>query len=315
MAGGQQEREYYNFNPLSDSIDLRWAGAVNQEDKRFNSYYDYYFSGEDIKVYIDGLYEPEDELDIAGLSYSIRQEKQPVYGFWSYNYDAMLFGTRIIAGELSVFSRYPRRMTDLLEKAALNRVNSRAEDGRTGNSVLTRLDANIGSSKDEENIQKYWAYSQLDRISQDPGMEGVDPHNIFSAHPPFNLVILYGAEDVAMSPFDILTADEYPISDNLDRIINFDVNQRTVKVDNLSNPMKVVIQQINLFNMTTSYQPGGSPIVESYQFLARDFYFSDVDMSFVKNLRTNDVSSSAPPVVEQTESPTSYGWDGTEWKY
>ena len=106
-------------NILTD-LDLKWSSGYQRENV-FSNYYDYYFSGEDIKVYIDGLFEAEDELDIVSFAYSVRQEKQPLYGFWSYNYDAMMYGTRIISGEITIYSRYPQRMTNLLKKASYNR--------------------------------------------------------------------------------------------------------------------------------------------------------------------------------------------------
>ena len=43
------------FDPLSDrdsNIDRIWAGQSSDSSKNFSNYYDYYFSGEDIKVYI-----------------------------------------------------------------------------------------------------------------------------------------------------------------------------------------------------------------------------------------------------------------------
>ena len=85
-----------SFDPLSNSIDRVWSGRSSDSDNRFNNYYDYYFAGEDVKIYIDGLFSPEDELDVQQLTFSIEQEKQPVYGFWSYNYDTVLLGSRII---------------------------------------------------------------------------------------------------------------------------------------------------------------------------------------------------------------------------
>lgn len=60
-------------------------------------YYDYYFTGEDVKIYIDGLFDAGDELDIASFAFGITQQKAPLYGFWSYNYDVMMVGTRIVS--------------------------------------------------------------------------------------------------------------------------------------------------------------------------------------------------------------------------
>ena len=90
------------FDPLSAELDLYWSGGKTTGDPRFSNYYDYFFSGEDVRVYIDGLFDPKDELDIAGFGFLIKQEKQAVYGFWSYNFDAMMNGSRIITGQFSL---------------------------------------------------------------------------------------------------------------------------------------------------------------------------------------------------------------------
>ena len=224
MAGNRNER----FDPLSNQLDLIWSGSPTTEKNSFNSYYDYFFSGEDIKVYIDGLFSEEYELEIAALSYNIRQEKQPLYGFWSYNYDAMMYGTRIITGEFSIYTRYPRRMTDLIEEAA--RARTQQPDPRKDDSLIKSTLRNIdyGSSsssvrslQDEKNIQKYWAYSQLDRISTDPFSKNVvdSDKNIFSAHPPFNFIILYGVEEVSTTAKDYLKAEARKL--NLNSSIKF----------------------------------------------------------------------------------------------
>jgi len=307
MAGNRSER----FDPLSNQLDLIWSGSPTPEKNSFNSYYDYFFSGEDIKVYIDGLYSEEYELDIAALSYNVRQEKQPLYGFWSYNFDSMMYGTRIITGEFSVYTRYPRRITDLIEEAA--RVRSQQSDPRKNDSLVKSTLRNIdyGSSssslrslEDEKNIQKYWAYSQLDRISTDPFSKNVidSDKNIFSAHPPFNFMILYGVEEVSTTAKDYLKAEDKVIESNLDRMMISDINERLIKpnTNNQASPMKIVLQEVQLMSMTTAYASGGSPLVENYQFMARDYYFSEVDLGFIKNTVT--VNSSDEPTVSSIEN-------------
>lgn len=289
-----------SFNLLSDEIDLVWSGQAGSEENRFNTYYDYYFSGEDVKVFIDGLYDPSDELDIASFAYSVRQEKQPLYGFWSYNYDTVMLGTRIITGEITLFTRYPQRMTDLLAKAAEVRVNS--ESRGQYDKVLTRMSPQNTTPQDEANLQKYWSYSQLDRITSDPASEGIDGRNIFSAHPPFNFVVMYGAEETALTPSGLLRNNDQDVSDALDRLMYSDVNERSVKVNQAQDPMKIVLQQVHLMNMSTAYTPGGQPVAESYQFIARDYYFSKIDLSFVKNVRANVTSNDYPEPSSGTGS-------------
>jgi len=317
MAGNRSER----FDPLSDQLDLIWSGSQTAEKNSFNSYYDYFFSGEDIKVYIDGLFSEEDELDIAALSYNIRQEKQPLYGFWSYNYDAMMYGTRIITGEFSVYTRHPRRITDLLEKASVARTHE--PDPRKNNafvkSTLRGVDygssaSSVRSLEDEKKVQKYWAYSQLDRISTDPFSKNVvdSGKNIFSAHPPFNFIILYGVEEVSTTSRDYLKAEDKVIESNLDRMMISDINERLIKpnTNNQASPMKIVLQEVQLMSMTTAYASGGSPLIENYQFMARDYYFSEVDLGFIKNSVTTNTSDE--PVISSfqngiaTQTATNY---------
>jgi len=292
MSGNVRRTDKFDLNPLSEKIDLKWAGGAKEDSKTFNSYYDYYFSGEDIRVYIDGLFDVDDEIDLASFAYSVRQEKQPIYGFWSYNYDTVMLGTRIIVGEFTVYTRYPQRMTQLLEKAAFNRVNADSFGGQNeGSSVISKLSREFARTPyDEENVQKYWSYSQLDRITNDIYSDSIDNKNIFSAHPPFNFVIIYGAEQTALTTRDVLNSQDIAVGNTIDRVVAADVNERNVRVDSLTNPMKVVIQQVNLTSCTNSYSVGGSPLVETYQFMARDFYFSDADVSFIKKLKINNVS-------------------------
>jgi hypothetical protein len=274
--GSVDGRDY--FDPLNSSIDLEWGGS--RSDDKFNNYYDYFFSGEDIKVYMDGLFDDSDEMDIASLAYVVKQEKQPLYGFWSYNYDAVMLGTRLISGEISIYSRYPRRMTELLEKAAAARMES--SNPNPSRSVMSTLGTDAARTDDELNIKKYWLNTELDRVTSDPQMrtllDTADPnHNIFSAHPPFNLIIFYGTEEVGITNNSVITYDSTNAINgqlNSDRILATDYNERKT-LRSMSSPMKIVLQNVNLVSMTTSYQSGGSPLVENYQFIARDYYFTD----------------------------------------
>ncbi len=191
----------------------------------------------------------------------------------------MMLGTRAVAGRLSLYTRYPRRMTDLLEKAAEVRVNS-ASNKPNANSVVSLMGSQSESLADEENIQKYWAYSQLDRITSDPASNSSEGHNIFSAHPPFNLIIMYGVQDSSLTPTistqndDTASIDQY---NSLDKIMATDINQRLVKHSAGAGmgPMKIVLQNVHLTNMSTGFEPGGQPLVETYDFIARDYYFTE----------------------------------------
>lgn len=273
------------FDPLTAELDLYWSGGKSSGDPRFSSHYDYFFSGEDVRVYIDGLFDPKDELDIAGFGFLVKQEKQAVYGFWSYNFDAVMNGTRIISGQFSIYSRYPRRMTEMLEQAAKARSRS-ASTKQDSSGVVSVMSSQNESRTDEENVQKYWANSQLDRITTDPAISSSSAdgqHNIFSAHPPFNFVIVYGVEDSSLSPVgvsDNMTSASMEQRDNLDRIISTDINERKIKMSDQKTPMKIVLQNVHLLQMSTEYQSGGAPLIETYSFVARDFYLTEAESGF-----------------------------------
>lgn len=280
---------FTSTDPLSSEIDYIWSGSSlgSRVPSSVNPFEDYFFSGEDVRIFIDGLFDSEDELDIASFAYSIRQEKQPLYGFWSYNYDHMMLGTRIISGEISLYTRDPNRMTMLLEKAAQKRLEDSTREFKNVEGKSTRVSplrmasaAKEGvpfSQEDDANIMQYWGYSNFDRISSDPYLSQVS-RNIFSSHPPFNFIVLYGTEEVALSPLSGVARDDLVINNNLDRYLYSDVNQRSLKPSGQQKPMKIVIQEVNLISMTTAYAPGGQAVIENYQFLARDQYLSRVEI-------------------------------------
>jgi hypothetical protein len=264
-----------SFDPLNEDIDLQWAGKTDDTAK-FSNYYDYYFSGEDVKIYMDGLFDAGDELDIANFAFLIKQEKQPLYGFWSYNYDVMMTGTRIISGEFSVYSRYPGRMRDLLSKAADQRALAFKETN--SKRIQSKLLSGSESDEDERNIQKYWANGNkgagsLDRLSGDNANS--DMRNIFSAHPPFNFIVKYGTQEGSVTTVGTNKGtnneDNFSI---LDRMMATDYNQRLVQ-KTASSSMDIVLQSIQLMSMSTAYAPGGEALIETYQFMARDMYVSD----------------------------------------
>jgi hypothetical protein len=294
-----------SFDPLDPEIDLVWGGS-SREDSRFSSYYDYYFSGEDVKIYIDGLFNPADELEISNFSFSIKQEKQPLYGFWSYNYDAIMYGSRIVAGAFSIFTRHPRRMTELLEKAA--RIRSESVGAKNApDHVISTLSSSYESAEDEINIQKYWARSQLDRITNDPANKNIYPgsnKHIFSAHPPFNLVIIYGVQENGLvAKTAQQQSNGFNKQDNLDRLLTTDHNTRLTKVSNQRVPMKIVLQNVQLTSMSTGYDTSGAPLQEMYEFMSRDIYYTIADESTNPLANINIDPTTQPGATTGTDNP------------
>lgn len=57
-----------------------------------------YFSGADVAVYFGDAYVD----DVAGLSFVVQQQLQPVFGYGSYTFDAILKGTRLVEGSFRI---------------------------------------------------------------------------------------------------------------------------------------------------------------------------------------------------------------------
>lgn len=90
--------------------------------------------------------------------------------------------------------------------------------------------------------------------------------------------------------------------DNLDRILSTDHNTRLTKISNQKVPMKIVLQNVQLTNMSTGYDTTGAPLQEAYSFMARDIYFTLADES------TNPLANINVDPATQPTGPSS----GTE---
>lgn len=259
-ASGQSytPEKYYDWNNADEvrSYD-KWANLYTGYDKDFglNSYYDYFFTGQDIQVQIDGLTDSQDVLPIYQFGYSIQQNKQPLYGFWSYTYDYMLRGNRIVSGAFSILTKYPGFMTEKVAKAASVRSN------RSKNASLYPV---RGLNEDESNIEAYW------RRNYDSNLDANQKH-LFSIHPPFNLIIIYGVQDTSLS---LTTGDQR--AEEIRRkyysstAMMTDINERLVESDPDDASMRVLIENVELLSRQTEYTPEGDPVMETYSFMARD---------------------------------------------
>ena len=71
-----------------------------------------------------------------------------------------------------------------------------------------------------------------------------------------------------------------------------DMNERKTISNAMNGPMKVILQNVHLMSMTTSYSNGGQALVENYQFIARDMYMSG------QNINTDTTRASVPDIKE-----------------
>jgi len=233
-------------------IDAQWAHYYT-ERPALHSYFDYYFTGQDLQVFIDGIErpDPEAELPMLGMAWKIEQQKVPVYGFWSYTFDNIMRGNRIVTGVFNIATTSTDYMTRMLSKAATARMDKNA------NYVIRGLD------RDEELIDQYWQRN----INDDTAYS--NNKSIFSAHPPFNFVIVYGIQSSSITHSSSEKLKQTVSRYRTDTPLMTDINDRLVPTDP-ENAQRVVLENVEITGVEVQYAPDGSVLSEQYTFFARD---------------------------------------------
>lgn len=250
-----QKRQAENtFGSLDPTIDAEWANMFSGALPAHMSF-DYYFTGQDIQCFIEGVEKPDKEADIpiAALAFDVEQQKVPVYGFWNYTFNAVMRGTRVISGIISIYTTSADYMTRMLSKAATVRA-----EGKTQFAIR-------GLDRDEKLIEQYWGRNKNNGISTYQ-----DNKNIFNAHPPFNLIIMYGLQSNTLAAnADTRTSQVLENYRQGQTPLMTDINERLVATHE-ENPMRIVLENCEIVKLHTEYQPDGAPLIETYSFFARD---------------------------------------------
>jgi len=260
-----------------------WEENGSENSKTSFEKYNYYFTGQDIKIYIDGIEPPDPmaEIPMIDFAFKIEQQKTPIYGFWSYTYDQILRGTRIVQGAIRIATRTTDYMTRLVAKAAQARLQGIADI------PIRKLDL------DEKYIDKYWGRNiETDRV--------ID-RNIMLIHPPFNFIIIYGIEDLSVCMPDSVTlsgsenVDEYlkamsPITENGN-------NRYLLEADPTNNSVRRVIEGVEITSKQVEYNSSGQICSEVYTFIAKDEYTPDTSKA-----NGGDTSITIPSIPEASTS-------------
>lgn len=240
---------------IDPAVDEIWGGYVGTAAP--HSYFDYYFSGQDIRVYIDGTLDDPNysSIPIMEMGLSIEQKKEPIYGFWDYTYSAVMRGTRIITGQMTIATKSPDYMKNLLSKAAETR-------SRNAQGVAYKNYRQL--TEDDNNIERYWG-KNLDPAIASQGK------TIFSVHPPFTMIVLYGLQNISLNP-TTYTVDQYEAWAKYqeDTALATDTNERLVDSDPEYQVNRMVIEAVELVQMSTGFSSSGAVVAETYSFFARD---------------------------------------------
>jgi hypothetical protein len=240
--------------------DEKWARQW-RDVKRPSDYFEYFFSGQDIRVRVAEIPENDTrfgDIPIAQLQFQVEQEKQPIYGFWDYTYSAVMRGTRLVSGQFAIFTKYPNYMMDLLSQAATNRASG---------TQIDNYGYTPGLTEDDKQIEQYWGRNLFDA-----GIQAQAGRHMFSVHPPFSLVIQYGLQPMSV-PKEGTTAYEQWYVDYYESRENemfTDINHRLLKDSDPSLENRLILDGVELRACSRQYMGDGAPLGEVYSFFARD---------------------------------------------
>ncbi len=242
-------------SPLSKitnpGLDETWGGSTSGftgADAATDPYAQYYFSGQDIHVMIDGTEANSNfsSVPVINLALQVSQPKMAIYGFWSYTYDAIAYGARQIAAKMEIATTYPNYMTNLLQEVAKERLNQ--TNGAYANSAPL--------STDDYNILQFWGGGQST-------LETGSTINVYQQHPPFDIIITYGQQSTSVTNLSQINS-----LDSGDNPLFTDTNERLVLTSGPAKQIKLIACEIT--TMSTQYTTSGDTICESYDLLVND---------------------------------------------
>lgn len=258
VTSGRDQASVTGFTSKEVLLNLGQPWANQYVNSRpLNAYLDYYYSGQDIIVQLSGIdaNSPMSNLPIMSLAFSVSQEKRPIYGMWDYTLSAVMRGTRIVSGTFVIATTYPNYIEDLISASATANIEQAKKDSHVDtNSNLTETDQAL--------VQQYW------RQNLDPALI-LEQRNLFSAHPPFDIVITYGVQEMSVGTYTANPAQQFLPNTNNNPAFA-DVNERLISADPARKDNQIILQGVEILSVQQTFEPGGTVCSEVYNFFAKE---------------------------------------------
>lgn len=222
---------------------------------RFDSIY---YGGLDIRVYMQE-YRIE---DVVGLTYEIREQVVPVYGYASYTYDTAVRGQRIIEGSFTVIFKKPYALVERVAAiAGTSKSGADSYNQTLAKRSASRFEGNVANLIDvlewsQQQRMRYWGTSipEGEELRDDQLLRERYP---LWSHPGLSIRIFYNDPQEAKEREGKLVAIE-----------------REHVLANRSRDqvycMTEVLDGVQIVGVSKAIEDSGRPVLESYQFLARD---------------------------------------------
>ncbi|HHY08871.1 MAG TPA: hypothetical protein GX530_10260 [Corynebacteriales bacterium] len=257
------------------------TGFTTDQRKIITNKYYYapeYFSGCDVRIYINGQYVDE----AITIAFELQEKVAPIYGYASVTYDALAQGTKIVQGYLDIAFRRAGYLYYLLDKirtsdastyntAAAKPLSSSVklpqaasvssdaafqswcqayEEAIWGKS-LTRVNMRAAGNSYKQEVVDSGAYGSKQRVS-----EMLQSETTFSVG-AFDILITYG---------------EFNGVTQLGNTVGNLANKVNGTRPNLAQAPYTVnsINEVSLVGLSKTIEPSGAPIIERYPFIAKD---------------------------------------------
>jgi hypothetical protein len=243
------------------------ATYPNSVTSKYNLFARQYYSGSDVSISFNNI--PVEE--IVEISFGLTQQTQAIFGYGSFTWDAVAYGSRYVEGSFRINFKetfYIRSVLDqLVRDTTVATVDNDYQNILAAQDLtLDELRAKL-NSLDQAAIQslanayeaKLWSKDQLLNKSEDTAW--LDTHGGYDYKrtngqwgSQYNDLLKYG--------FDIIIAFG-------DKIYELDRNPAAAGQSSANTTAKV-LNDVHINGYRTVCRPDGQPIFEEYTFVARD---------------------------------------------
>jgi hypothetical protein len=246
-------------------------------------YDQHFYSGQDCFVFLyPHAHNKLVPIPVTQLSVGISQQKIPIYGAWSYRFDAVAKGQVIVQGEFSIVYSYPNMIGQMLGAPSVSDHPPREKDGAVA--PLMDRKKSLDATKRKDLRADIWNVGNDVPLHRGVGWDSTHnspaypfgrkppkgkPEADYAGHQPFDIVIAFGSNPSMRfedsSKFDYSTwafsTKEYM------KMMSSTPNEAARGWDT-SRRMRV--EHVELTSSGTLLEVSGQPLQETYAFFARD---------------------------------------------
>lgn len=220
-----------------------------------------YYSSVDVDIYFGEYYIDE----IVSLEFQVEQNVMPLFGYNSYVYDDLALGNRIVSGRFAINFTSPKYLFNLLEEVALlQEVRLETWASRTG--IEVEWDVEASEDEHDPTDSVVIINKREFNLHEIPGTRITEEGSIYVT----NEKNLLSAIDLGGTAGHRRLWTNRPLWRQ-----GFDIDivygrRKSETWDKKSQTRDMVIKDAHIINCAQQFDIAGQPIIEQYNFIARD---------------------------------------------